>query len=92
MTEQQFIEVSVPCRGTTFLNAFLLYFPTGIFFNVSVPCRGTTFLNVLLESDSITVVSFRPLSANYISQYDVKALYEQLDSVSVPCRGTTFLN
>ena len=38
------IYVSVPCRGTTFLNkrlriaVFLLWY-------VSVPCRGTTFLN-----------------------------------------------
>ncbi len=35
--------VSVPCRGTTFLNGFVHLKELGII--VSVPCRGTTFLN-----------------------------------------------
>ena len=36
---------------------------------------------------------FRPLSGNYISQFDSDA-YAQLFAlaISVPCRGTTFLN
>ncbi len=41
---KNFSKVSVPCRGTTFLNGLeenLMERRN----NVSVPCRGTTFLN-----------------------------------------------
>ena len=36
-------KISVPCRGTTFLNNGLN--STDKAFLISVPCRGTTFLN-----------------------------------------------
>ena len=35
---------------------------------------------------------FRPLSGNYISQWQRQAQKNLNDKVSVPCRGTTFLN
>ena len=36
---------------------------------------------------------FRPLSGNYISQYDITSeYYKTCKWISVPCRGTTFLN
>ena len=82
--------VSVPCRGTTFLNQITDVLP---FCNldVSVPCRGTTFLNKTLKLMIPEYYSFRPLSGNYISQYKQMALSTEI-LVSVPCRGTTFLN
>ena len=37
-------EISVPCRGTTFLNHIMF---SHIYLRlISVPCRGTTFLNI----------------------------------------------
>ena len=45
--------VSVPCRGTTFLNCDgVFYLVEKDWFIVSVPCRGTTFLN---ECERITI-------------------------------------
>ena len=38
-------EISVPCRGTTFLNLISLL-KNGKYL-ISVPCRGTTFLNTI---------------------------------------------
>ena len=63
------LSVSVPCRGTTFLNIdFCVY---RIFTTlVSVPCRGTTFLNCFCKSLRCKFSNFRPLSGNYISQSD----------------------
>ena len=60
--------VSVPCRGTTFLKIrrpFDDEFP-----GVSVPCRGTTFLKISSEilCRRLPITCFRPLSGNYISQ------------------------
>ena len=59
--------VSVPCRGTTFLNLKKLSVEN--YKKVSVPCRGTTFLNSRLVDSSNRTQRFRPLSGNYISQY-----------------------
>ena len=62
--------VSVPCRGTTFLNKSGEKSLKRLEQTVSVPCRGTTFLNlVLINRDQKGEHSFRPLSGNYISQY-----------------------
>ena len=62
--------VSVPCRGTTFLNNFHNISPfTGEYITVSVPCRGTTFLNHQTQTPMHFLHRFRPLSGNYISQY-----------------------
>ena len=85
-------KVSVPCRGTTFLNGGKKF--TKSEYTVSVPCRGTTFLNMEMKSPVFLCRSFRPLSGNYISQSSRKEInYEKIYYyVSVPCRGTTFLN
>ena len=62
------IRVSVPCRGTTFLNR--IYRNARNKVQVSVPCRGTTFLNKVLYMKILyRQSSFRPLSGNYISQF-----------------------
>ena len=82
--------VSVPCRGTTFLNLKKLSVEN--YKKVSVPCRGTTFLNSRLVDSSNRTQRFRPLSGNYISQYKKHNLKQEENKVSVPCRGTTFLN
>ena len=42
LCSNKWIDISVPCRGTTFLNHFLK--SGGRYYGVSVPCRGTTFL------------------------------------------------
>ena len=46
MLKSENIIVSVPCRGTTFLNET---YDTKVLYEqlVSVPCRGTTFLNTI---------------------------------------------
>ena len=59
-------KVSVPCRGTTFLNGGKKF--TKSEYTVSVPCRGTTFLNMEMKSPVFLCRSFRPLSGNYNSQ------------------------
>ena len=93
--------VSVPCRGTTFLNQIYMNCII-INISVSVPCRGTTFLNNLAacptpQSD----LSFRPLSGNYISQLKmgiltlakirfpspVGELHFSIGSMLVPCKA-----
>ena len=63
--------VSVPCRGTTFLNIISMMDDNSSIVTVSVPCRGTTFLNSSYSYlySSTTSGGFRPLSGNYISQY-----------------------
>ena len=82
--------VSVPCRGTTFLNKIWNHF-TDRWIIVSVPCRGTTFLNkkqyTIIKSSGkfpspVGELHFSISPRNVISCYV---------SVSVPCRGTTFL-
>ena len=65
--------VSVPCRGTTFLNLKKLSVEN--YKKVSVPCRGTTFLNLPKSIKYAGELSFRPLSGNYISQWDCKCGY-----------------
>ena len=59
--------ISVPCRGTTFLNADSDYVEIDEA-EVSVPCRGTTFLNKCQENQWSQVQCVRPLSGNYIYQ------------------------
>ena len=59
--------ISVPCRGTTFLNPDDLM--TEFQNDISVPCRGTTFLNRSKDDYTPLALDFRPLSGNYISQY-----------------------
>ena len=41
-----------------------------IYYYVSVPCRGTTFLNDNFGTEAVTGYCFRPLSGNYISQFE----------------------
>ena len=82
-------KVSVPLRGTTFLNA-----KGDSMINariVSVPLRGTTFLNPKTRRMKIWSSSFRPLTGNYISQWKF-GIHPKYLRVSVPLRGTTFLN
>ena len=70
MVKKQRITVSVPCRGTTFLNdATKDELFRDALNKVSVPCRGTTFLNPNLCLMKLSSYRFRPLSGNYISQY-----------------------
>ena len=44
LCSNKWIDISVPCRGTTFLNGVVNYVEIRKY-HVSVPCRGTTFLN-----------------------------------------------
>ena len=83
--------VSVPCRGTTFLNDL------GIFVNpyekVSVPCRGTTFLNTKRRYQSpIWILVSVPCRGTTFLNKNMFITEENYNLVSVPCRGTTFLN
>ena len=63
--------ISVPCRGTTFLNfSEMVRYSLISFWIISVPCRGTTFLNGKDHKGKyIYLNNFRPLSGNYISQF-----------------------
>ena len=45
-TSHRYEKVSVPCRGTTFLNINNMV-EAQLVSAVSVPCRGTTFLNTI---------------------------------------------
>ena len=87
--------VSVPCRGTTFLNGICKYHCCVLFYKVSVPCRGTTFLNCngrLRSLKKIKTPFPSPVGELHFSMiFDVFLLIKGL-RVSVPCRGTTFLN
>ena len=84
--------VSVPCRGTIFLNLRKEYkrlvkekFPSPV---------GELYFSIIKYSASSAIVPescFRPLSGNYISQ-NVFHLVKTNHNVSVPCRGTIFLN
>ena len=60
-------EISVPCRGTTFLNQTAKQAQKKQY-TISVPCRGTTFLNTGNGDFRRGKLYFRPLSGNYISQ------------------------
>ena len=84
------ISVSVPCRGTTFLNPLKICKDYNTSFR---PLSGNyisqSFNGVYYERG---IHCFRPLSGNYISQCITITVKEILDNVSVPCRGTTFLN
>ena len=62
----QDVHVSVPLRGTTFLNLKQIVCKHENL--VSVPLRGTTFLNRCRSPGGDCVMSFRPLTGNYISQ------------------------
>ena len=44
MTNKNFMQVSVPCRGAMFLNTVRSFDKSSIAL-VSVPCRGAMFLN-----------------------------------------------
>ena len=83
--------VSVPCRGTIFLNTSP-HLRKRVRQVVSVPCRGTIFLNI--ESPAITSlknVEFpSPVGELYFSICNNSLLSKMF--VSVPCRGTIFLN
>ena len=48
--------VSVPCRGTTFLNEMDRMALQSVIAKVSVPCRGTTFLNRAYECSRKQVI------------------------------------
>ena len=91
LIEEKEDQISVPCRGTTFLNNT---YNVKKLLKVSVPCRGTTFLNTQRARQQEKPRSgFRPLSGNYISQCNISNAPEMSsNAVSVPCRGTTFLN
>ena len=85
--------VSVPCRGTIFLNLRKEYkrlvkekFPSPV---------GELYFSIIKYSASSAIVPescFRPLSGNYISQSEGYTDEKLVDMVSVPCRGTIFLN
>ena len=82
--------VSVPCRGTTFLNLFpyrVSKSKTGF-----RPLSGNYISQYIPATVNIDQKSFRPLSGNYISQWKSQILLIMASFVSVPCRGTTFLN
>ena len=86
--------VSVPCRGTTFLNDLDRRYkelgPNKCF----RPLSGNYISQLLQSVRAVRLYcSFRPLSGNYISQLSCTLLVAFPASVvSVPCRGTTFLN
>ena len=67
---KNFMEVSVPCRGTTFLNDHRRY-QWIIWKTVSVPCRGTTFLNRLrLCYRNRAVISVPCRGTTFLNQRD----------------------
>ena len=81
--------VSVPCRGTTFLNQIRQksrndnWFPS--------PVGELHFSIITVPTFKLDKKGFRPLSGNYISQCTLTP-HPKFKIVSVPCRGTTFLN
>ena len=83
--------VSVPFRGTVFLNLREINRLLWLLM-VSVPFRGTVFLNDIRVSVPATVQRFRPLSGNCISKLWQRKYYGFHGTVSVPFRGTVFLN
>ena len=82
--------VSVPLRGTTFLNQREVINMQDV--HVSVPLRGTTFLNKYSPKSGRFKQKFpSPYGELHFSikQYESKGMWI---FVSVPLRGTTFLN
>ena len=83
--------VSVPCRGTIFLNTnwqmekcTRLAFPSPV---------GELYFSISRTAyQSQRQRCFRPLSGNYISQSIYRRNAKWKNMVSVPCRGTIFLN
>ena len=84
--------VSVPCRGTTFLNAIKTFINDN--FGFPSPVGELHFsISIYGSWQNCPWKSFRPLSGNYISQYGADYFkFNETYGVSVPCRGTTFLN
>ena len=85
--------VSVPCRGTTFLN--MVQITLSLMKHTEFPSPvGELHFSILTSSPFICTAEtcFRPLSGNYISQFDYDEHSGEILAVSVPCRGTTFLN
>ena len=83
-------EVSVPCRGTTFLNdtsgshggkAFSFRPLSGNYISQRTTCLYTALLKVSVPCRGTTFLKITSLLMNLIKI-----------QVSVPCRGTTFLN
>ena len=81
--------ISVPCRGTTFLNALWSTIKETSWFPSPV---GELHFSMLENHFWKRERNFRPLSGNYISQWDTAAHTSVGITISVPCRGTTFLN
>ena len=73
--------VSVPLRGTTFLNVMKKI--DDAIEKVSVPLRGTTFLNRQIHTFRDRS-RFRPLTGNYISQSSYFQCHTHRIHVSVP--------
>ena len=84
------VAVSVPLRGTTFLN--MSVYATRDTKIVSVPLRGTTFLNAKRKKvDTMKVMFPSPYGELHFSI--IFAMGKgYMRQVSVPLRGTTFLN
>ena len=82
--------VSVPLRGTTFLN-YWRFTERHRFFGFR-PLTGNYISQFENDTYAQGYYGFRPLTGNYISQ--LLGEYARLGSpwVSVPLRGTTFLN
>ena len=93
LCSNKWIDISVPCRGTTFLNGVVNYVEIRKY-HVSVPCRGTTFLNKIARIISgIPQMPFpSPVGELHFSIKKKARKLSQTRKVSVPCRGTTFLN
>ncbi len=62
-------KISVPCRGTTFLNSGMKYSFSAIGSKFPSPVGELHFSIILLKSQHLFSNYFRPLSGNYISQY-----------------------
>ena len=84
--------VSVPYRGTTFLNSILSCNVSGTEEDVSVPYRGTTFLNgVYINVRRYIMVSVPYRGTTFLNVWASGTICRTW-KVSVPYRGTTFLN
>ena len=82
--------VSVPLRGTTFLNVIARLRQK--YWMGFRPLTGNYISQFASSLFSLYLFRFRPLTGNYISQYYIIFEKSGRKIVSVPLRGTTFLN
>ena len=93
LCSNKWIDISVPCRGTTFLNT-LETCRNGKAYPSFRPLSGNYISQSYSEYDLIESPAMFPSPVGELHFSIGSWCYGRLDSyhVSVPCRGTTFLN